>query len=190
MTTREDLLEFSADQTLFALEPGPVVLVSTHSEKGPNVMTISWTMPIDFNNHFALTTGPWNYSFKALTEQKECVIGIPGADLAETVVRVGDCSGREVDKFRKFHLTPLKAKFVAAPLIGECLVNLECRVVEYLEKYGIFILETLTCWKNLARVEPRCFHARGDGTFIMDGGKIDHKDLMADKLPPAKCTIL
>jgi flavin reductase (DIM6/NTAB) family NADH-FMN oxidoreductase RutF len=40
------------------IEPGPVVLVTTFDGKKNNIMTISWTMVVDFSPHFAMTTGP------------------------------------------------------------------------------------------------------------------------------------
>jgi flavin reductase (DIM6/NTAB) family NADH-FMN oxidoreductase RutF len=48
------------------MEPGPVVLVTTYDGSKNNVMTISWTMVLDFTPVFALTTGEWNYSSVAL----------------------------------------------------------------------------------------------------------------------------
>ncbi len=48
------------------IEPGPVVLVTTSDGGSNNVMTISWTMVVDFIPRFAITTGAWNHSFKAL----------------------------------------------------------------------------------------------------------------------------
>ena len=44
------------------LEPGPVVLVTTYDGRKNNVMTITWTMVLDFAAGFAIATGPWNYS--------------------------------------------------------------------------------------------------------------------------------
>lgn len=44
------------------LESGPVVFVTTNDGRKKNVMTISWTMVVDFTPVFAITTGPWNYS--------------------------------------------------------------------------------------------------------------------------------
>lgn len=40
------------------LEPGPVVLVTKHDDQRPNIMTISWTMVVDFTPVLALSTGP------------------------------------------------------------------------------------------------------------------------------------
>ena len=39
------------------IEPGPVVLVTTRDEGKNNVMTISWTMVLDFTPMFAIATG-------------------------------------------------------------------------------------------------------------------------------------
>ena len=52
------------------LESGPVVLVTTNDGKHSNVMTISWTMVLDFSPRFAITTGAWNHSFTALRKDK------------------------------------------------------------------------------------------------------------------------
>ena len=52
------------------MEPGPVVLVTTNDGKQDNIMTISWTMVLDFTPVFALTTGEWNYSFTGPAENK------------------------------------------------------------------------------------------------------------------------
>ena len=52
------------------IEPGPVVLVTTHDGKRNNIMTISWTMVLDFTPMFAITTGGWNHSFSALSKSR------------------------------------------------------------------------------------------------------------------------
>ena len=99
------------------IEPGPVVLVTTNDGENNNIMTISWTMVMDFTPVIAITTGPWNYSYKAIRKSRECVIAIPTVDMIDQVVGVGTCSGTDTDKFKKFGLTPAKAKHVGAPLI-------------------------------------------------------------------------
>lgn len=168
------------------LEPGPVVLVTTHDGKQPNIMTISWTMVVDFTPVFAITTGPWNHSFAALRKTKECVIAIPTVDLLDKVVGVGTCSGADTDKFAKFKLTPLPASQVKAPLIKECLANIECRVIDYNKKHGVVFLQGVAAWVDATRKtdqERRMLHAVGDGTFIADGRKLDRRKAMRAKLP-------
>lgn len=177
------MTELPIQKAFMLLEPGPVILVTTNDNGRNNIMTISWHMVVDFTPQIALTTGSWNYSFQALTHTRECVLAIPAIDLAEKVVRIGDCSGAGIDKFGQFGLTPLPAADVKAPLIAECLACLECRVTDYLEPPGIFILQGTRAWIDKERKERRTFHANGDGTFVIDGGTINLRNLMEDKLP-------
>ena len=165
------------------MEPGPVVLVTTHDGKKNNIMTISWTMVTDFTPTFALTTGPWNYSFFALRNSKECVISIPTVDLLDKVVGVGTCSGADTDKFEKFGFTPVKGKHVRSPLIKECLANIECKVLDIVEKHNIVLLEGVAAYIDSSRKEKRTVHAVGDGMFIVDGRRLNRREMMLSKLP-------
>lgn len=171
-------------QAFTLLEPGPVVLVTTRSAQGCNVMTISWTMVMDFTPRFALTTGPWNHSYAALKKSKACVIAIPTADQIDQVVGIGTCTGADTDKFKRFGLTPLDGQIVNAPLIKECLANIECRVVDIVSKHNIVVLEGVAAYLDTTRKEKRTLHAVGDGTFIVDGERINRKRMMRSKLPP------
>lgn len=165
------------------IEPGPVVLVTTRDGKKNNVATISWTMVMDFTPMFALTTGPWNHTYAALSSTRECVIAVPTVDMIDTVVGIGTCSGADTDKFENFKLTPVRAQHVGAPLIGECLANIECRVVDIVVRHSILVLEGLAAYFDTSRKEKRTLHAIGDGTFIVDGRKLDRRKMMLSKLP-------
>jgi flavin reductase (DIM6/NTAB) family NADH-FMN oxidoreductase RutF len=165
------------------LEPGPVVLVTTSDGGRHNVMTISWTMVMDFTPRFAITTGAWNHSYKALRKTRECVIAIPTVDMLDKVVGIGTCSGADADKFARFGLTAVPAEKVAAPLIAECLANIECRVVDIVRKHDIVVLDAVAVHLAPARNEQRMLHAVGDGTFIVDGERLDRRRQMASKLP-------
>lgn len=165
------------------LEPGPVVLVTTRDGKKNSIMTISWTMVLDFTPVFAITTGDWNYSFAALRRNRECVIAIPTVDLLDQVVGIGTCSGADTDKFARFGLTPAPGKVVQAPLNGECLANIECEVIDIVRRHNIVVLEGVAAYINSARREKRTVHAVGDGTFIVDGRKLDRRKMMAARIP-------
>jgi flavin reductase (DIM6/NTAB) family NADH-FMN oxidoreductase RutF len=165
------------------MESGPVVLVVTHDGKKPNIMTISWTMVVDFTPLFAMTTGEWNYSFAALRKNRECVIAIPTIDMLDRVVCIGTCSGADTDKFARFRLTPVPGKVVQVPLIKECLANIECKVVDIVRKHNIVVLEGVAAYVNAGRRENRTIHAVGDGTFIVDGRRLDRRKMMAAKIP-------
>ena len=166
------------------LEPGPVVLVTTCDAGQPNIMTLSWTMVVDFTPRFAFTTGPWNHSYAALEKTRECVIAIPTVDLLDTVVGIGTCSGADTDKFARFGLTAVPARHIGAPLIGECLANIECRVVDVVERHNIVVLDGIAAYVDSKREERRTLHAVGDGTFVADGETFDRRKAMRSKLPP------
>lgn len=165
------------------IESGPVVLVTTHDGKKENIMTISWTMLVDFTPVVAMTTGGWNYSFAALMKTRECVLAIPTVDMLDKVVGIGTCSGEDTDKFGRFNLTPVRARFVRPPLIRECLANLECRVIDFVRRHNIVVLEAVAAYVDASRKEKRTVHAVGDGTFIVDGRRLDRRKMMASRIP-------
>lgn len=163
------------------LEPGPVVLLSTAHKGHANIMTMSWHMMVEFEPPLvACIVSNANFSFAALKATKQCVIGIPAVALAKKVVAVGNCSGRSIDKFDRFGLTPLAAESVAPPLIGECFANLECKVVEtsLVAKYNLFVLEVVAAWSDSRQINPKMIHHRGYGTFAVDGRILKLKSRM------------
>ena len=178
------MMELVIGKAFMLIEPGHVTLVTTATGREKNIMTISWTIVLDFTPKLAFVTGEWNHSYKALMATKECVIAIPPVGLLDTTVGIGTCSGADTDKFRKFGLTPAKAKVVKAPLIAECIANIECRVVDHVHKHDLFVLEGVRAWIDPDKQWSRTFHAVGDGTFVADGRKFNRRALMAGKIPP------
>ena len=163
------------------IEPGPVVLLTTAQNGRANVMTLSWHMMVDFEPPLvACVVSSGDHSFAALHATGECVIAVPAVELAPKVVEVGNCSGRDRDKFKAFGLTPLPAELVAPPLIGECFANLECKVVDttLVSQFNLFVLEVLKAWTDPAQKHPRTIHHHGYGTFVVDGETIKLKSKM------------
>ena len=154
------------------LEPGPVLLITTARKGKANVMAQSWHCMMEFEPPLVgcLISGR-NHSFDALVATKECVLNIPTAKLLDKVVGVGTCSGRKVDKFAKFGLTPRPAEIVGAPLIDECYASLECRVVDtrLMNRYNFFVLEVVKAWVDPKAKAPRTLHHRGGGHFMVAG---------------------
>ena len=163
------------------LEPGPVVLLTTARKGRANVMTMSWHMMVEFEPpQVACVVSNGDHSFAALHATGECVIAIPARKLAAKVVKVGNSSGRDIDKFAAYGLTKIPAARVAPPLIAECFANPECKVTDtrFVSKYCLFILQVLKAWIDPAQRNPRTIHHRGYGTFIVDGPTIKLKSRM------------
>jgi flavin reductase (DIM6/NTAB) family NADH-FMN oxidoreductase RutF len=157
------------------LETGPVVLLTTMHKGKANVMTMSWHTMMEFEPPLVgCIVSQDDLSFTALKAARQCVLNIPTADLGPSVVGCGNTTGRTVDKFKAFDLTPLPAELVAAPLIAECYANLECRVVDMrlTNRYNFFVLEVLKAWIEPSCKDPRTLHHRGRGAFMVAGQTI------------------
>ncbi|MFG1420298.1 flavin reductase family protein [Roseixanthobacter liquoris] len=157
------------------IEPGPVVLLTTRHKGRANVMTMSWHMMVEFTPPLiACIVSSGDFSFTALRATKACVIAIPAVELASKVVAVGNCSGRETDKFATCGLTPLPAAQVPAPLVAECFANLECvvRDTRLVNAYNLFVLEVVKAWHDPKQKAPKTIHHHGYGTFQVDGETI------------------
>lgn len=157
------------------LEPGPVVLVTTARKERANVMAMSWHTMLEFEPPLVgCVVSDRNHSYAALKATRECVVAVPTIEIAQKVVGCGNTSGRSVDKFARFALTPVAASRVAPPLVAECYANLECRVVDtrFVAKYCFFVLEVVQAWIDRTHKDPRTIHHRGMGSFMVAGPTI------------------
>jgi len=165
---------FPVDRIRHFMEPGPIVLVSSAHKGERNIMTMGWHMVLEQN---AVGCFIWdqNHSRDLIRKSRECVINVPTADMAKTVVAIGNCSGRETDKFATFGLTPVEADKVGAPLIGECHANLECRLVDtsMIRKYSLFVFEVVKAHAVARPRFPETMHYHGEGMFSAAGRTLD-----------------
>lgn len=172
MPTRYDKRDFPAAKVRKLLEPGPIVLVSSAHKGERNIMTLGWHMVMAFRPSLVCCY-IWdaNHSFELIRRSGACVINVPTVDLAPTVVDIGNCSGRSVDKFEKFGLTAGDAARVPAPLIEECYANFECRLYDasLIAKRGLFVFEVVKAHVARKPALPRTIHYRGEGEFMISG---------------------
>ena len=177
--------EFPLAQVYGLLEPGPVVLVTTSRSGRANIMPMTWHTMMEFEPPLVgCVISNRNYTFGVLRATGECVINVPTAELAGTVVACGNGSGRKMDKFEEFGLTPVAATMVKAPLIAECYASLECKVIDrkLVDQYNFFILEVVKAWIDPRRNRPATLHHQGEGVFRVPGRTI--------KLPSPKTSLL
>lgn len=172
---------FPLSKVYTLLEPGPVVLVTTAKSGKSNIMTMSWHTMMEFEPPLVgCVISNRNHSFGVLKATKECVINIPTAKIVKKVVDCGNSSGKTIDKFKKFGLTPQPAALVKAPLIEECYANLECRLVNtrMLKDYCFFVLEIVNALIDPAVKNPKTIHHLGSGNFMVAGKRIKLKSKM------------
>ena len=108
--------------------PEWVVLISTMDDRGrANVMPAGWAMIVSGEPFmFAVAVGHGRYTHNCIRSGREFVIGFPGPGMEEVIKYCGSRSGKDVDKFRETGLEALPATRVKPPLMGGCIVNLEC----------------------------------------------------------------
>jgi len=107
---------------------------------------------------------PSRYSYGLIEESGEFGVNFTTADMVEVVERCGSVSGREVgDKVAHVGLTPFAASRISAPLIAECPVNLECKLLDIIPAgdHGLFRGEVLV--EHVAR---DCLDA--DGNILVE----------------------
>jgi flavin reductase (DIM6/NTAB) family NADH-FMN oxidoreductase RutF len=129
------------------LYPLPVVMVSVTDKAGRhNIITLAWVGTVCSEPPMvSISVRPERYSYSILKETGEFVINLTTRDLVFATDYCGVKSGRDVDKFREMHLTPLSASEVKAPLIAESPVNLECRVreIKALGSHDMFLADVV-----------------------------------------------
>jgi flavin reductase (DIM6/NTAB) family NADH-FMN oxidoreductase RutF len=127
-----------------------IILITSVDEKGtPNVITGAWGVQFSLNPPlFGIFISAKSYSYELISKTKEFVVNVPTKDIEEKVTFCGGCSGRTVDKFKETGLTPVPAKRVKAPWVKECIIHLECRLIET-KPYGdhtLLLGEVLTAY--------------------------------------------
>lgn len=129
------------------LYPLPAVMVScARPDEKPNIITVAWAGTICSSPAMvSISVRPERYSYDIIRETGEFVINLTTESLTRATDFCGVRSGREVDKFEQMHLTAGKAVHVAAPIIEESPVNIECRVKQVLElgSHHMFVSEVL-----------------------------------------------
>lgn len=172
--------DFPVERVRHYLEPGPILLVTSQWRGKRNVMTLGWQTTMEFSPSLVgCVISEVNYSFELIRRGKQCVLNVPTVELAETVARIGNCSGNEVDKFNEFGLTTSPAKMVDAPLIEQCVASFECRLFDsrLVKKYNFFIFEVVKAHAAATPKFPRTLHYHGRGMFSISGQQLNLRRL-------------
>ena len=113
------------------INDGCTILVTSRLGEKSNIITLAWQSPVSASPPMAvISIAPSRHSHGLISQSGEFVINVPPISLLKATVHCGTVSGRDEDKFQGASLTPEPAQMVSAPLIGECIGHLECRVVE------------------------------------------------------------
>ena len=126
------------------LAPVPPVMVTCGDMENANIITVAWTGIL--NTHpprVSVAIRPTRHSYGIIKERGEFVINLTPARLIRECDYCGIYTGAKVDKFAKTGLHKTPATAVAAPLIEECPLALECKVLEIIPQgtHDLFLAE-------------------------------------------------
>lgn len=113
------------------LSPLPVVLVGANVDDSPNYLVIGYMCPFNFGRHIFFSIYKKRYTLKGIHENKTFSVNIPSENLLAETNICGNKSGHNFDKSEIFD--SFYGELKTAPMISECLINIECEVAEILD---------------------------------------------------------
>jgi flavin reductase (DIM6/NTAB) family NADH-FMN oxidoreductase RutF len=114
--------------------PYPVTLVGADINEKPNFLAISFIGIVNANpGMIAFGLGRNHYTNLGIFDNKSFSVNIPSKDMIEIVDYIGIYSGKKIDKSKLFDI--FYGKLKNAPMIKECPINIECKLVDTLD-YG------------------------------------------------------
>lgn len=170
------------------LNHGPTVLVTSAHGDHNNIMAAAWNMPLDFDPpKIAIVIDKNTYTRELMEAAGSFAINVPCRAQAEMVVRVGNCSGRELleklpnNKLAAFDIPTFPASEISAPLVAGCVAWLECRIIpepHIQNTYDLFLAEVVAAqadervfsegrWHFEGHDELRTLHHIAGGQFFL-----------------------
>lgn len=136
-----------------------VMLTCCNAQRSINgIITLTWITPTS-HVPFLITASVGNGgkeknpdAYRAchslIDETKEFGLNIPTIELMEAVVKVGTTHSDEVDKFTEAGLTLMESKKISAPLVSECFLNCECKVIQQFVTgdHTVFVAEPVAAY--------------------------------------------
>ncbi|MBR5139262.1 MAG: flavin reductase family protein [Alistipes sp.] len=138
--------------------PLPAVLISCGADAGEqNLFTVAWTGTVCTNPPMCyISVRPERHSYEIIKRTGEFVINLTNSALARATDWCGVRSGRDYDKFAEMGLTPEPAAVVAAPVVAESPVAIECRVKQIvpLGSHDMFIADVVNVLVDEEYINP------------------------------------
>ncbi|MBP5135223.1 MAG: flavin reductase family protein [Paludibacteraceae bacterium] len=150
--------------------PLPAVMVSCGaSPEEYNIITVSWTGTVCSDPAMCyVSVRKERHSYDIIKRNMAFVINLTTEELARATDWCGVRSGRDYDKFKEMHLTPVMSDNVKAPLIAEAPVSIECRVKQIipLGSHDMFLAEVMSVQVDEQYLDPQT------GAFRLDKAKL------------------
>ena len=109
--------------------PMPMTLVGAMVNNRPNFLAVAWVPRVNYKPPLmAVALGKTHFTSPGIHANNAFSLNIPGVDLMEKTDYCGIVSGDKKDKSGLF--TVFKGEVTGAPMIEECRLCMECRLVQ------------------------------------------------------------
>ncbi len=139
--------------------PLPAVLVTCgENPEEYNMLTIAWVGTVCTNPAMCyISVRPERHSYPIIKRTGEFVINLTNETLARATDWCGVKSGKDFNKFHEMHLTPIRGEKVAAPIIAEAPLSIECKVKEiiHLGSHDMFLAEVVNIQADEQYIDPK-----------------------------------
>lgn len=155
--------------TLPLVYPIPIVLAGANVGGKPNYATLGDCGVMGINPPLVyVSLGQGHYTTKGILENETYSVNFPSTDMLAVTDYCGIVSGNDVDKSALFET--FYGELGTAPLIKECPVNVECRVIEEfsIQHRHIFVGQVVQ-----AHVDEEFVVERGGRQTVADMSKLD-----------------
>lgn len=113
------------------LYPLPTVLVGANVDGKPNFMAVAWCGIVNSRPPMmSVSLQHPRYTLKGIKQNSTFSVNIPSVDKMLETDYCGIFSGAQRDKVADCKFTVFYGKLQNAPMINECPVNIECRVIQ------------------------------------------------------------
>lgn len=113
--------------------PMPVLLVGANVDYKPNFMVVGGCHNANGDPPMiSVSIQRQVYTYRGITQNLTFSVNVPSTDMVRETDYCGNVSGSKVNKVKVCQFNVFYGKLNNAPLIEQCPVNLECRVVHML----------------------------------------------------------
>jgi flavin reductase (DIM6/NTAB) family NADH-FMN oxidoreductase RutF len=121
--------KLGAQRMLFPL---PTILVVTGDMQEANIITLAWVSLLSGNPPtIGLSIGMRGVSGDMILKNNDFTVNIVSANHMIEADFCGITSGDDTDKFKETGFTKIESSIIQSPIIKECPVNMECKLIEH-----------------------------------------------------------
>ena len=176
--------------------PMPVIILGANVQGKANFLTVVWLTIVNFKPPtIAVVLNKGHYTNKGIHENKVFSVNVPSTEMLEITDYCSIVSGHDHDKSKIFNV--FYGELESAPMIQECPLTFECRLVETVEfaTHEVFFGEIVATYgdeeiltherPDVAKIKP-ILYSMYDNCYWKMGKSIGRAMHVGKRFEPAK----